>query len=107
MAAGLTQVVTMPFFGALTDPMGTRKKLYLIGTALMALFAFPMFWMVNTGSVALVFLALLIAFTIHAMMYGPQATLYAEMSRPTSATPAPHSATSSPRCSQAGSRPSS
>ena len=49
MAAGLTQVVTMPFFGALTDPMGTRKKLYLIGTALMALFAFPMFWMVNTG----------------------------------------------------------
>jgi metabolite-proton symporter len=79
MAAGLTQVVTMPFFGALTDRMGTRKKLYLTGTVLMALFAFPMFWMVNTGSVPLVFLALLIGFTIHATMYGPQATLYAEM----------------------------
>ena len=79
MAAGLTQVVSMPFFGALTDRMGSRKKLYLTGTVLMAAFAFPMFWMVDTGSLPLVFLALLIGFTIHATMYGPQATLYAEM----------------------------
>ncbi|GAA5115268.1 MFS transporter [Pseudonocardia adelaidensis] len=79
MAAGLTQVVTMPLFGALTDRMGSRKRLYLTGTVLMALFAFPMFWLVDTGSVPLVFLALLIGFTIHATMYGPQATLYAEM----------------------------
>ncbi|MEV0088718.1 MFS transporter [Saccharopolyspora sp. NPDC050642] len=79
MVAGLTQVVSMPFFGALTDRMGSRKKLYLTGTVLMAVFAFPMFWLVDTGSVPLVFLALLIGFTIHATMYGPQATLYAEM----------------------------
>ncbi|GAA1192044.1 MFS transporter [Prauserella alba] len=79
MLAGLTQVVSMPFFGALTDRMGSRKKLYLTGTVLMAVFAFPMFWLVDTGSVPLVLIALLIAFTIHATMYGPQATLYAEM----------------------------
>ncbi|MCF7552310.1 MFS transporter [Pseudonocardia sp. WMMC193] len=79
MGAGLTQVVSMPFFGALTDRMGSRKKLYLTGTVLMAVWAFPMFWLVDTGSVVLVFLALLIGFTIHATMYGPQATLYAEM----------------------------
>jgi metabolite-proton symporter len=79
MVAGLTQVVTMPLFGALTDRMGSRKRLYLTGTVLMAVFAFPMFWLVDTGSVPLVFLALLIGFTIHATMYGPQATLYAEM----------------------------
>lgn len=79
MGAGLTQVVTMPFFGALTDRMGTRKRLYLIGTVCMAAFAFPMFWMVNTGSVFAVFAALLIGFTIHATMYGPQAALYVEM----------------------------
>jgi metabolite-proton symporter len=79
MAAGLTQVVTMPLFGALTDRMGSRKRLYLTGTVLMAVFAFPMFWLVDTGSVPLVFLALLIGFTIHATMYGPQAALYAEM----------------------------
>ncbi|GAB2963669.1 MHS family MFS transporter [Amycolatopsis acidiphila] len=79
MVAGLSQVFTMPFFGALTDRMGNRKKLYLTGTVLMAVFAFPMFWMINTGSVPVVLLALLIGFTIHATMYGPQATLYAEM----------------------------
>ncbi|KMS87493.1 MFS transporter [Prauserella rugosa] len=79
MISGLTQVVSMPLFGALTDRMGTRKKLYLIGTVLMAAFAFPMFWLVDTGSVPLVFVALIVAFTIHATMYGPQATLYAEM----------------------------
>lgn len=79
MVAGLTQVVSMPFFGALTDRMDTRKMLYLTGTVPMAAFALPMFWMVNTGSLPLVFLALLIGFTIHATMYGPQATLYAEM----------------------------
>jgi MFS family permease len=79
MVAGLSQVVTMPYFGGLTDRMGSRKKLYLIGTVAMAVFAFPMFWMIDTGSVPLVLIALLIAFTIHATMYGPQATLYAEM----------------------------
>jgi MFS family permease len=79
MIAGATQVVTMPFFGALTDRMGTRKRLYLTGTVLMAVFAFPMFWLIDTGSIPLVLIALLIGFTIHATMYGPQAALYAEM----------------------------
>ncbi|MEU8489655.1 MFS transporter, partial [Pseudonocardia alni] len=79
MGAGLTQVVSMPFFGGLTDRMGSRKKLYLTGTVLMAVWAFPMFLLIDTGSLPLVFLALLVGFTIHATMYGPQATLYAEM----------------------------
>ncbi|MDN5914078.1 MAG: MFS transporter [Pseudonocardia sp.] len=79
MVAGATQVITMPFFGALTDRMGSRKKLYLTGTVLMAVFALPMFWLIDTGSVPMVLLALLIGFTIHATMYGPQAALYAEM----------------------------
>jgi MFS family permease len=78
MVAGASQVVTIPFFGALSDRMG-RRRLYLVGTVLMAAFAFPLFWLIDTGSVPVVLLALLIGFTIHATMYGPQAALYAEM----------------------------
>jgi metabolite-proton symporter len=78
MAAGATEVITIPFFGALSDRHG-RRGLFLIGAVLMALFAFPMFWLIDTGSVPLVLLSLVIGFTIHATMYGPQAALYAEM----------------------------
>jgi MFS family permease len=78
MAAGATEVITIPFFGALSDRRG-RRGLFLVGAVLMALFAFPMFWLIDTGSVPLVLLSLVIGFTIHATMYGPQAALYAEM----------------------------
>jgi metabolite-proton symporter len=78
MVAGATEVATIPFFGALSDRIG-RRKLYLVGTVLMAVWAFPLFWLIGTGSVALVLISLLVGFTIHATMYGPQAALYAEM----------------------------
>lgn len=78
MAAGATQIVTIPLFGALSDRWG-RRTLFLAGTVLMGAFAFPLFWLVDTGSVPLVLLSLVVGFTIHAVMYGPQAALYAEM----------------------------
>jgi MHS family shikimate/dehydroshikimate transporter-like MFS transporter len=73
-----TQMISIPFFGALSDRIG-RRKLYLTGAILMGLFAFPFFWLVNTGSVAAIIIALIIGFTIHAVMFGPQAALFAEM----------------------------
>lgn len=73
-----TQMISIPFFGALSDRIG-RRKLYLTGAILMGLFAFPFFWLVNTGSVAAIITALIIGFTIHAVMFGPQAALFAEM----------------------------
>lgn len=78
MVAGATQVISIPYFGGLSDRIG-RRRIYLVGTVLMAVWAFPLFWLIDTGSVALVLLALLVGFTVHATMYGPQAALYAEM----------------------------
>lgn len=80
LAAGITQVITIPLFGALSDRPGVRRRrLFLIGSVGIALWAFPLFTLVETGTPILVFLGLFVAYTIHSMMYGPQAAMYAEM----------------------------
>jgi MFS family permease len=78
MLAGLTQVLTIPFFGALSDRM-SRKRIYLTGAAAMAAAAFPMFWLIDTGSLLWLGVALVVGFTIHASMFGCQTAMYAEM----------------------------
>lgn len=78
LCAGATQIVTIPFFGSYSDRRGRRKP-FLVGAVLMAAFAFPLFWLVGSGSIPLVLVGLVVAFTIHAVMFGPQAALFAEM----------------------------
>ena len=80
LGAGLTEIITMPFFGWLSDNQRVRRRrLFLIGSVAMAVWVYPMFLLVQTGNPGLVFLALVVAYTIHAMMYGPQAAMYSEM----------------------------
>ncbi|WCE40891.1 MFS transporter [Brevibacterium sp. BDJS002] len=73
-----TQIFTIPFFGKWSDNHG-RRKIFLVGTVLMAFWAFPFFWLVDTGNPFLVTVAIIVGLTIHAMMFGPQAALFAEM----------------------------
>ncbi|TSI16989.1 MFS transporter [Brevibacterium aurantiacum] len=73
-----TQIFTIPYFGAWSDRHG-RRKIFLVGTVLMAVWAFPFFWLVDTGNPVLVGLSLIVGLTLHAMMFGPQAALFAEM----------------------------
>ena len=67
-----------PGFGALSDILG-RRRVYMAGAILMALWAFPMFWLMDTATPVLMILALVVGNSILAMMYGPQAALFAEM----------------------------
>lgn len=73
-----TQIFTIPLFGAWSDRHG-RRTIFLWGAVLMAIWAFPFFWLVDTGKPALVTVAIIVGLTIHAMMFGPQAALFAEM----------------------------
>lgn len=80
LGAALTQIVTIPLFGALSDrPSIRRRRLFLIGAVLLGVWVWPMFLLVETGAPVLVYVGLVVAYTIHSMMYGPQAAMYAEM----------------------------
>jgi metabolite-proton symporter len=65
-------------FGALSDRFG-RRRVFMAGALLTGLWAFVMFPLVDTGSLAWTTLALCVGHLFAAMMYGPQAALFAEL----------------------------
>jgi MFS family permease len=77
LAAATLSCVTNPLFGYVSDRFG-RKRTYLTGVVLTAVFAFAYFALLDTRSPALVFLAIAVSLVPHDMMYGPQAALIAE-----------------------------
>jgi MFS family permease len=77
-AAGC-ELVAIPLYGALSDRLG-RRPVYLFGAVMTAVLAFPLFWLMETGSAALMTLAMFVVFMFsHAPMYGPQAAFLSEM----------------------------
>jgi MHS family shikimate/dehydroshikimate transporter-like MFS transporter len=73
------ELVAIPLFGALSDRVG-RRPVYLFGAIVTALFAYPLFWLIDTGSTAALWLAIVIAFVFsHAAMYAPQAAFLSEL----------------------------
>jgi MFS transporter, MHS family, shikimate and dehydroshikimate transport protein len=72
-------LVTIPMYGALSDRVG-RRPVYLFGAVFSVLFAFPFFWLMNTESAVLIWLAIILGFNIgHDAMYGPQAAYFSEL----------------------------
>src|SRR5271165_4274859 len=69
--------VSIPLSGHISDRIG-RKRMYLIGSVTVGVFAFIYFAMMNTMVPGLIFLAIVLSFIPHDMMYGPQAALIAE-----------------------------
>jgi metabolite-proton symporter len=77
LVASLLSFVSIPLFGHLSDKIG-RRNMYIIGAIVTGVFGFIYFGMLNTGSAAIIFIAIVLSLIPHDMMYGPQAALIAE-----------------------------
>src|SRR5262249_57708503 len=77
LAAAVVSFAAIPLFGHISDLIG-RKNMYLLGAATCGVFGFIYFGLLNTGSLVLIFLAIVLSLVPHDMMYGPQAALIAE-----------------------------
>jgi metabolite-proton symporter len=78
IGAGL-ELFAIPFFGAMSDRFG-RRPVYLFGAVATAVWAYPLFRLLDTSSPPLVWLAMIVAFVCsHAAMYGPQAAFFSEL----------------------------
>jgi|SRR5262245_13100444 len=77
LAASVLSFVSIPLFGHISDRIG-RKRMYVIGAVTVGVFGFIYFGMLNTGSLAVIFIAIVLSLVPHDMMYGPQAALIAE-----------------------------
>ncbi len=78
-AAAFVMIFTIPMFGKLADSWG-RPKTYAIGAFLLALVAFPAFWLMSTGVPALAAIGLIVPLGIvYAMCYGPEAALFSDL----------------------------
>ncbi|MDK6274678.1 MFS transporter [Pseudoglutamicibacter cumminsii] len=71
-------LVTTAIAGVLADVIG-RVRTYVIGFILLFLTAFPLFWLIDTGNLGALYLALSIFSLGLGLTYGPQAALYVEM----------------------------
>ncbi len=81
MMAAVVSFFTIPIAGHLSDRIG-RKNMYLIGAAVMGVFGFIYFAMVDSAVPALVFIAIVLSLIPHDLQYGPQAALIAESFTP-------------------------
>jgi MFS family permease len=77
LTATALSAVTTPLAGHISDRIG-RKRMYMIGAVATGLFTFVYFAMMNTMVPALIFLAIVLSFIPHDLMYGKQAALIAE-----------------------------
>jgi MFS family permease len=81
MVATMVSTITTPLAGHISDRIG-RKRMYLIGACAIGVFSFVYFALLNTAIPGIIFLAIVLSFIPHDMMYGPQAALIAECFSP-------------------------
>ena len=78
LIASSLQVIALLSFGALSDRFG-RRRMYMLGAAMLGVWSFVFWPMLNTKSFVLITLALVVGLSLlHSMMYGPQGAFFSE-----------------------------
>jgi MHS family shikimate/dehydroshikimate transporter-like MFS transporter len=75
----LIEVFTIPLFGYISDIVG-RRALYFAGAIFTILFAFPLFWLIDTKNVFVIGATVAVALSFgHGMMFGLLSTYLPEL----------------------------
>ncbi|ANS29733.1 major facilitator transporter [Rhodococcus opacus] len=80
LSAGLTVGVVL-WSGHMSDKIG-RRPMILIGAAMIIVWAFPYFWLINTRNLLLFFIAVTVGSVFQSMTYGPIAAYMGELFAP-------------------------
>lgn len=73
---------SLPMWGFLSDRFG-RRNVVLFGSTLMALLSWPFFWSMNSGSIPLIYLVLILSVNVaNNAVYGPEPAYYCELFDP-------------------------
>src|SRR5699024_4513290 len=71
-------LVTVALGAVLADRF-TQKSVFLWGAGLLVVWAFPFFWLIDTGNWLSIAIAFAVLLFVQSLMAGPQATLIAEL----------------------------
>jgi MFS family permease len=78
LVASAIQIFVIPFVATLSDRYG-RRGIFLFGSIGAAIWSFPFFTMLDTRDPMLIMLAICVAMTFWALMYGPLAAFLTEL----------------------------
>lgn len=79
LLASFVGIFTFPFFGWLSDKIG-RRPVYLAGATITLIFAFPLFWMIDSGSVKMFMFATTFCYSVGlGMMFSIQPAFFSEL----------------------------
>ena len=75
--AAVVELFAIPAAGHFSDRFG-RKRVYMFGSALLGIVAFPYFALLNTKIAVVIIITVMLVQITHSMQYGPQASLISE-----------------------------